>query len=67
RESVSKEIGAVVFKFILITLVCIGVITAAALYVSRRISNNIRNVSASLKEISEGGGGSHQGDFREHA
>ncbi|MGE4496995.1 MAG: methyl-accepting chemotaxis protein [Deferribacterales bacterium] len=56
RESVSKEIGAVIFKFILITLVCIGVITAAALYVARRISNNIRNVSASLKEISEGEG-----------
>ncbi|QAR32216.1 methyl-accepting chemotaxis protein [Geovibrio thiophilus] len=56
REGISKEIGAVVFKFILITLICIGIITAIAIYVSKRISNNIRSVSASLKEIAEGEG-----------
>ncbi|WP_265822884.1 methyl-accepting chemotaxis protein [Geovibrio ferrireducens] len=56
RENISKEIGAVIFKFILISVVCIGIIIAAALYISKRVSNNIRSVSSSLKEIAEGEG-----------
>ncbi|MCD8492448.1 MAG: methyl-accepting chemotaxis protein [Geovibrio sp.] len=56
RENISKEIGAVIFKFILISVVCIGIIIAAALYISKRVANNIRSVSSSLKEIAEGEG-----------
>lgn len=56
RERTAGEIGAVVIKFILIAVISIGLIIAAAIYISRRISGSIKNVSSSLKEIAEGEG-----------
>lgn len=56
RERTAGEIGAVVIKFILIAVISIGLIIAAAIYIARRISGSIKNVSSSLKEIAEGEG-----------